>query len=175
MAPNTTVFEVPDGEAGALAVADRMWRLVQEWDPEIRQLAECILRPHVPLHGPEDMLGVFVRFLKKNSTYAQDHVEVEELRSAKAVLRQIAEQGHAFMDCDDYVVTLGVLLTAVGIPVRLVLASDNPEPPHELNHVFLEAHLQGRGWVPVEMLEDRPIGFEWKGFSRVLRYPPEAA
>jgi hypothetical protein len=59
-------------------------------------------------------------------------------------------KGKGAGDCDCAAVALGAQLEAIGFPVRLGTTIKDRRPGRLFGHVFVQAHVPGRGWVTVD-------------------------
>ena len=146
--------ELAPGNAGIVATARRMRGMILDHDPLTRQVAEDVL---LELPGQPDtyrQAEALYQWVQDHLQYVHDHVHVEEVRNSNFLVNKIlsAPGQRAAGDCDDYVVLLGSLLTAVGIPVAIVLTSARPDG--EYDHVFLRVQTS-QGLVTADAI---PIG-----------------
>jgi hypothetical protein len=74
-------------------------------------------------------------------------------------------KGKGAGDCDCAAVALGAQLEAIGFPVRLGTTIKDRRPGKLFGHVFIQAHVPGRGWVTVD-----PVLYPGKSFGAVARH-----
>ena len=76
--------------------------------------------------------------------FTRDPHGVELLHTPAWMLREIAQRGKTYVDCDDAALLLAALGEAVGIPARFVAVAffDRAAP---YSHVWVEL-FDGRGW-----------------------------
>lgn len=89
--------------------------------------------------------------------------EAEELiQTPERQLREIAEHGTVYGDCDDATVLNGALLVSVGVPVRLVAINDGDR----YVHVFLEAYDGAGNWWRLDPVVGPGVRFD--GLERMV-------
>lgn len=86
----------------------------------------------------------------------------ERLQTPARQLREIADTGTVWGDCDDAAVLIGALLASVGMPIRLVAVG---QPGGEYMHVFIEA-FDGESWWRLDPIV--PAGASLDGLSRLV-------
>jgi hypothetical protein len=74
-------------------------------------------------------------------------------------------KGKGAGDCDCAAVALGAQFEAIGFPVRLGTTIKDRRPGKLFGHVFIQAHVPGRGWVTVD-----PVLHPGKSFGAVARH-----
>jgi hypothetical protein len=74
-------------------------------------------------------------------------------------------KGKGAGDCDCAAVALGAQLEAIGFPVRLGTTIKDRRPGKLFGHVFIQAHVPGRGWVTVD-----PVLYPKNRFGSVARH-----
>ena len=158
------VTAIPPGNAGVLETARRMADYIRAPHPGVDAQAQQIALE----------LGSASRWARAAAVYkwVQDHLVYvhdgeapdavpwesgqEGLRSPDYLLRGIANAGVDYGDCDDYVILMGALLYALGIPVAIVLTSGTPS--QEYDHVFLRVQTES-GPVYADAITGQPFGW----------------
>lgn len=74
-------------------------------------------------------------------------------------------KGKGAGDCDCAAVALGAQFEAIGFPVRLGTTVKDKMPGKLFGHVFIQAHVPGRGWVTVD-----PVLYPKNRFGSVARH-----
>lgn len=74
-------------------------------------------------------------------------------------------KGKGAGDCDCAAVALGAQFEAIGFPVRLGTTVKDQRPGKLFGHVFIQAHVPGRGWVTVD-----PVLYPKNRFGSVARH-----
>jgi len=124
------------GNQGIEDTVGEIWRHILSYAPVTRQVAESILRAAHVQQSPDYLRArALYDWVQRHLSYTGDHVLVEEVRGAVALLEDIADHGVAFGDCDDYVILLGSLLASIGIGFSLGLVSARPD--QQFDHIFL--------------------------------------
>jgi hypothetical protein len=130
------LYLIGPGNQGIEQTVGEIWRHILSYSPVTRQVAESILREAHVQHSPNYLRArALYYWVQRHLAYTGDHVLVEELRGAVTLLQDIEDHRWAFGDCDDYVILLGALLAAIGIPFNLALVSARPD--QEFDHIFL--------------------------------------
>lgn len=97
---------------------------------------------------------VTVRFIEEGQDCQVFDIETESHRF------YLPEHDIIVHNCDDFVMLLGALHEAIGIPVKLVVAALNPSIPNEFSHVYLLVETE-QGWIPVDAINKaNPWGWE---------------
>lgn len=171
-------WTIAKGNDGVRQTVDLILRMIRSPMPEIRQMAERIVRDaYVTDFNELVWASAIYRWVQRHMTYTPDASHPvtladgsgdlldEELRSPDYLLGQIHEQGTAFGDCDDYVILMGALLLAVGIPFQIVVISSSPSGIYD--HIYLQLFdgtamdaitNQPFGWsVPEERVTAREV------------------
>lgn len=148
---NGTVVQIPDGAAGTEATIAAMRELVNQCkvDPNLRQVATTIafLQPEKDYRAEAEAIFNEVR---DGVRYMRDVHAIETLADPKITLAS------RLGDCDDQSALLAALLESIGIPTRFVVAGYSG-PYYE--HVYLQAWLDGDGWVDMDATEPHPMGW----------------
>jgi hypothetical protein len=128
-------------------------------NPKVRELAiEIIKENELDGRQHKEIAAAFQKWMQNNIVYVNDPVRTEIFQEAYKTLLEI-QAG----DCDDQAVAIGSLLMSVGIPVKLILLSQD-EPFNEksrFRHIFAAAIIDGHDyWVetilPKEFDERHP-------------------
>lgn len=122
----------------------------------IRSKASDIIRNADEFDFFGEMSEIY-NYVIENFRYTRDPYIAELILSAENILNN--REG----DCDDFVVILGALLTSVGIPIRLVLLSQNYD--NDFQHIYLQAKIQDK-WIDMDAAEKLPIGESIPGQKR---------
>lgn len=148
--------EVPDGNAGVRISMLRLAALIREGAGSslIRGYAATMASPEINL-GAVERLTTWVR---GRMVYAPDPPEVDRIMAPEAVLEEITRTGRAVGDCAAYVSLLGGLLTALGMPVEVVLISKDADQVYR--HVALAAYDGDGRRVPVDVSGEYAVGWE---------------
>ena len=80
--------------------------------------------------------------------YVPDPVGVEAVALASSHLANLERHGHTWGDCDDATALIGTLAHAVGLPVRVTVASFRPDRFY--HHVWPEI-LAGMRWLDLDI------------------------
>lgn len=150
-----TLERMPTGDRGTLTrTVPTMARLIREGAkaPSVRRVADTLAANGA---SPEAFATQAYNWVRTVIDYQNDPLDVEYIRTP-ARMMELASQGRAEGDCDDYVVTLGALLGSRGIQTRLVVVRN--EPGGLYAHVYLEAKTPS-GWIPLDAIPPRrPAG-----------------
>jgi len=141
--------------------------------PPIRNLA-AMVAARAPA---KDFLGqleaIYTDFLGR-WRYVRDPVSRELVTaSPEAIYRLVLAgdgvgvgEGRGAGDCDCATVALGAMLEATGFPIRICTTADKSAPPGPLfGHVFMQAHVQGIGWITMD-----PVLHPKKKFGDTANY-----
>ena len=147
LAPDGTVHRIPINlnAPDAHSIIGALQFVVEQFgrDPWIRQFAIQLLSSR----RNNDVQGharVLIQWVKSHMIYLADPDGAEFIQTPTVLLNVIAAKGTAYGDCDDHVVLLGALLTAIGIPARA--AAVKLYGSEYYNHVIIEYQVNGE-WV----------------------------
>mgnify|MGYP001558894634 CR=1 FL=1 len=140
---------IPDGNPGRLATLVRMAKMIREPDP--------LLGLVVALDAMPDAVFAWVQRYLLYQLDRVDDLVVDELHTPGYLLAEIARYGHAFGDCDDFVILLGALYRRLGYPVQMVAISRRAD--RELDHVYLRLAVDGE-WIAADGIVPYPFGWE---------------
>ena len=76
-------------------------------------------------------------------------------------------------DCDDFAMLTGAMLRALGIESELRTAAAEPEDPSVYSHVYVIAHLPGRGRLALDSSHGPYPGWEVQPAGKVTDWPIE--
>lgn len=145
------IVQIPDGVAGTEATIATMRAMVNrcKTNPELRQAATTVafLQPEKDYRAEAEAIFNEVR---DGVRYMRDVHGVETLQEPPITLAS------RLGDCDDQSTLLAAMLESVGIPTRFVVAGYSG--PH-FEHVYLQAWLDGSGWVDMDPTEPHPMGW----------------
>lgn len=158
--PDGTVHRIPLDPAApdAHSIIAAIQAVIEQFgrDPGIRDVAQSLLVSRnnnaVPSH-----VQVLTQWVMDHMVYLADPDGAEYIQTPRVLLNRIRSQGFAYGDCDDHVVLLGALLTAVGIPTRAV-AVKLPGSPY-FNHVVVEYAWNGSWTIVDPCAKDGPPPF----------------
>lgn len=165
------LWYVQPGNAGIIQTVERMMALSLPPSPLVVETAEQLVRP-LPAHAGSQFwrAALIYQWVQDHLVYTPDATPVEDtlthvggealderLRSPDYLLRWIARDGRAPGDCDDFVMLMGALWTAVGLEVRVVLTSAD-YATGEFDHVFASV-LTERGWLAADAIHGEPFGW----------------
>ena len=169
------------GRSGARArifkvhsISDRLAGVMQQLnksirDPEIRMIAGGLVSrrcrtPNVSASDGgwcyteraywQEVLAIFA-YVRTNVRYVRDIHGIDTFQSARRTLEMRSG------DCDDYVITLGALLMAVGFPVRTKTIRTKGAP--DFNHIYLQVGLpptKPTRWRSLDASTPHPAGWE---------------
>ncbi|OGC89226.1 MAG: hypothetical protein A2W25_04160 [candidate division Zixibacteria bacterium RBG_16_53_22] len=131
-------------------------------DPRVRELAISIIKAE-GLDGRQhkEIASAFQRYMQndENVLYVNDPVRTEIFQEAYKTLLEIKAG-----DCDDQAVAMAALLMSVGIPVKLILLSQeqpfNPKTSR-FKHIFVAAVIDGKDYW-VETILRPPVEFDYR-------------
>lgn len=155
-----TLLSLPSGTDGTRETLRIMGDLVRrgKHDPAVF-LRSRELVAHLP---PKDWIGqvrACYEFVRDSIRYCRDTFGAEGLQTARVTL----ELGQG--DCDDKVIILCALLSALGHPCRMCAVKLDDEA--EYSHVFAQTWI-GNGWVTLETTEGPlPMGDGGPQFARI--------
>jgi len=129
--------------------------------PLVRETAEDIIRAISEKNWNDEITAIY-EWVKNNMRYTRDYSNVEYIKTPERHLRDIAERGLAFGDCDDHVTLLGSLLYAVGYVTRIVIIQSKGNTEGGYNHIYLYVNIpQTNNWVSLDATaKDKPFGWE---------------
>lgn len=147
--PSWTLLPLGRGEAGVWRTIGVMRNAIrrQAADPTVRETAHAIVLGC----GPTDSdcrARRIVEWVRRRLAYVPDPIGVEAVALATSHLRRIAQNGVSQGDCDDATVLLGTLARAVGLPVRITVASFRTN--RRLHHVWPDL-MTGAGWQEADV------------------------
>lgn len=147
------VFPLSKGDIGIAQTVATMQQLIETGtcDPSVREKAIEIARygQAQARDGHQEIRAIF-DWVKHNFRFTKDPAGRETLGTAEYLIRLKAG------DCDDYVVTQGALLGALGYPTRIVTIAADPHEPRRLSHVYLEVCVQGH-WIAMDPTQEHAI------------------
>jgi transglutaminase-like putative cysteine protease len=127
---------LPIGDAGTYRTVDVMKSLARaaQMNDTVRRLGESLAGGN----GSAVQRALRLRdWLARHFLFVRDPASVELLTTPGEQLRQIADTGSTYGDCDDAATLGAALAIAGGLPVRYVLYGFGP-PPSFFSHVFVE-------------------------------------
>ncbi len=147
-------FTIADGDLGTAQTIDKIRKLVHDGmtDQLVNRLAISI----VQAAGVQqfDFVGeihALFNWVCANFRFVRDTFGIETLRSVREILQVRAG------DCDDInAILLPSLLGAVGVHVRLVTISADPQDPNTFTHIYCEAELPNGQWLPLDAARRNP-------------------
>jgi hypothetical protein len=161
--------EVPDGKASIWASLQRVAEIIRDHNPSVADFAEHLeeaILAHDPTLTHEEIAAVVFEWVKAHMHYVDDiHVDpinapgydiTDELKHPDVLLGEIARQGFATGDCDDYVILLGSLYHDRGYGITLVNVVQRGT---EQEHVYLRVATPD-GVFAADGIVDEPFGWE---------------
>lgn len=127
---------LPVGDAGTFRTVDAMRSLARaaQMNEAVRRLGESLAGGH----GAMVQRALRLRdWMARHFLFMRDPAHVELLTTPGEQLRQIADMGVTWGDCDDAAVLGAALARAGGLPVRYVLYGFG-SPVAPFSHVFVE-------------------------------------
>ncbi len=157
---------LPPGEAGIWTTlrAIRDATRQQAADPGVREAAHAIVAGCGP-NDSECRGERIIQWVRERLAYVPDPVEVEALSLATSHLRRISESGTSAGDCDDATVLIATLARAVGIPVRITVASFRDSK--QFHHVWPDLVLGG-SWKEADIFRSERFSL---APTRVMHVP----
>lgn len=156
-----TRYEIPGGDAGAVATLARMRALVDRslGNPVVRDALQTITRLDPPRDDTAHALSIR-RFLADRVKFLADPLGVELLHDPEWMIREIARRGYLGLDCDDVAVLGAALCKNAGIRCLFrVVAFWSDKNPYQ--HVYTLAET-GTGLVELDTTKPNvatpPIG-----------------
>lgn len=145
MAPDGTVIRVPINPAApdSHTIIATLQFVVDQFgrDPRVRQKALTLVSS-IANNDVERNARTIFRWVVNRMVYLADPDGGEFVQTPIVLLRQIADKGNAYGDCDDHVVLLGALLVSIGIPAEVVGVKIFGSPYY--NHVVIQFLHNGR-------------------------------
>ena len=158
---NSQIIPLPDGDAGTGVTVEHMIALVESGkkDQTVIRTAGQIVRSVPQFNRAAEASAVF-QWVRRNIRFTSDVKGVETLRSpAETIAAGVG-------DCDDYVILICALLSAIGHSMRIVTVASDPRDPSVFTHVFPEDYIRGN-WLALDAARRNPaIG---KRPSRIFR------
>lgn len=165
---------VPGGAAPTMReTIRRMGRAIKNAStyPPIRNHAAAIATTTPPKDFIGQLNAVYDDFTSR-WRYVKDPASKELLTSSPEAIWRLTMAGDGIGvgkgkgagDCDCAAVALGAQLEAIGFPVRLGTTVKDRRPGKLFGHVFVQAHVPGRGWVTVD-----PVLYPSRPFSSVAK------
>lgn len=112
--------------------------------PLVRKTARAVTRN--AKNDPEKIGRVFF-WIKRRMRYQGDPLDIEQIKTADRMVREIDTRGNSMGDCDDYTVLFGSLLEALQIKTRILVLQTMGHS--FFNHVIPEARVGGK-WIPLD-------------------------
>jgi predicted transglutaminase-like cysteine proteinase len=152
-ATRVRAFPLSKGDIGIAQTVATMQQLIETGtsDPSVREKAIEIARygQAQPRDAHSEIRAIF-DWVKHNFRFTKDPSGRETLGTAEYLIRLKAG------DCDDYVVTQGALLGALGYPTRIVTIAADPHERRRLSHVYLEVLVNGH-WIAMDPTQEHAI------------------
>jgi predicted transglutaminase-like cysteine proteinase len=166
------VFPLAKNDVGIAQTVMTMQQLIDSGarNPDVRAQAVDIVRQAgvVPRDSRGEVNAIFA-WVKHNFRFTKDPAGKETLGTPQYLMKLKAG------DCDDYVVMLGALLTALGYPVRIVTIAADPHEPKRFSHVYMRVFVNG-AWVGLDGTQpnsvpgwEPPRYFRQKEWGTMLR------
>lgn len=151
------LIPIPDGPDGIRVTLAWMRRYIRtaSRDPYMKSLAEQIAGDN----GSREKARLIHQWVRENIPYVPDPGEIEFISMPQEILRQKDNPNYP-KDCDDHVIVTGTLLSALGVPVRLVAIAFEPD---RFTHVFLQALFGNNvpsNWLSSDTTERHPFGWQ---------------
>ena len=146
--------DVPAGFRGTQATLRAVRHLARadSSTPEIWRLSR-VLTQDLLSYDRRAEVGAIHHFVRDGIRYVRDPRGTEAVQSPRTTLR--IGSG----DCDDKTALVGSLLTAIGYPVRYVLAKTDPLRPEDFSHIYPETEI-GSDWLAIEtIIPGAPLGW----------------
>lgn len=142
------VEQIGSGEPATLATVERLRGIIQKdvAHPRVRQTAEYETR-FCQSHDDFCVAKRLYEWVRAHVRYRYDPLGIEYIKAPHVLLDEIEQRGQAAGDCDDMTALLAALFKSVGLPVRFVLMSQQPNGT--LHHIYLEALVKER-WLPFD-------------------------
>jgi hypothetical protein len=159
--------ELPEGTMAPLTTLRAMAALIVSDEPGLLGFVDGILATY-PEHEVSDVVlarSIF-DWTRAHFQYQEDQYDArggvfadESLQSPGVTADQIARQGYAVGDCDDYVIWLGAVYRGLGFPIALVAVSTAGD--RQLDHVYLRVYVGG-AWRGADAIPDAAGVFGWE-------------
>jgi len=144
LAPDGTVHRIPlDPKApDAWSIISAIQFVIEQFgrDPRIRAATLPLLTSRIN-NDIKSHANTVAHFVMQRMVYLPDPDGGEFIQTPLVLLNTIGKNGVAYGDCDDHVVLLGAMLTAIGIPTRAVAVKLHGSTHY--NHVVIEYLLNG--------------------------------
>jgi transglutaminase-like putative cysteine protease len=136
------------GETAIWQAVEAMKRgiLEEAVSPAVRIFASQLVASCRP-NDPTCRAARIFAFVKSRMRFVPDPFQVEALGLASYHLKLIQERGETYGDCDDGALLIGTLARAVGLPVRLAVASFRSD--QKFHHVWAEVRVPN-GWAELD-------------------------
>lgn len=134
-------FTIDEGDAGVRQTVARMADLIRAGvaTPAARRVATQIVANVVPTDYLAQIYAIRA-YLTEHIQFLRDPSGVELLHTPDLLLSMIAENGAAYVDCDDAAILGGTLAGAIGMRVALVtvafLDTKQPNRYADMSHIW---------------------------------------
>ena len=145
LAPDGTVHRIPlnPNAPDAWSIISAIQFVIEQFgrDPRIRAATLPLLTSRIN-NDIKSHANTVAHFVMSKMVYLPDPDGGEFIQTPLVLLNTIGKKGVAYGDCDDHVVLLGAMLTAIGIPARAVAVKLHGSDYY--NHVVVEYLHNGR-------------------------------
>jgi len=129
----------------------------------IKNFVEAIITEYkLPKDDKLELALSFAKWIKENIKFVLEPIHFNDrIRTPEATLK------FRFGDCTEHSILLACILKFLGIDFNYVLCATNPKEPTTINHIYIEAIINGKK-IPLDTTEKfRPLGQEPINFFKV--------
>ncbi len=109
----------------------------------------------------KDKALLLAKWVKENIKYIPEPPHFNDRVKTPVVIMKCR-----FGDCSEHAILLGCLLKRENIPFVYALVSTLPKEPNVINHIYLEARVDGEK-IPLDTTSTTPLGKEPVEFAKV--------
>jgi len=141
--------------------------VVEAWwnTKTIKKFVDTIIEEYnLPKDDKLKLAFAFAKWIKQNIRYVPEPPHFNDrIRTPEATLK------YQFGDCTEHSILLACVLKYLGIDFNYVLCATNPNQPRTINHIYIEAIINGKR-IPLDTTEKyKQLGEEPINFFK-LRY-----